>query len=122
MNEAIWALLGVVVGGLLSAGAAWLMQSRQFKHDEKMHAINNQGKEAIKSILLEMLNHKSYTDRSFSALRERVGGITDDELRKILHELGARRTSRDNGSEEWWYLESRREERIQKKEERKRKA
>ena len=122
MNEAIWALLGVIVGGLLSAGAAWLMQNRQFKHDERMHAINNQGKEAIKSILLEMLNHKSFTDRSFAALRERVGGVTDDELRQLLHELGARKTSRDNGSAEWWYLASRREEREQKRAERKRNA
>lgn len=113
MNEAGWALLGAVVGALLSAGAGWFMQSRQFMHEEKMRAIANQGKEAIKAILLEMLNHKSYTDRSFSALRERVGGYTDDELRQFLHELGARKTSRDGGSEEWWYLESRKQERIE---------
>jgi hypothetical protein len=83
-----------------------------------MHAINNQGKEAVKSILLEMLNHKSYTDRSFEALRERVGGVTDDELRYILQEIGARRTVRENGCQEWWYLESRRDERIRKRAER----
>ena len=118
MSEAGWALLGTIVGAALSAGAAWLLQSRQFKHDEKMHAIVNQGKEAIKAILMEMLNHKSYTDRSFTALRERVGGLTDDELRHLLHELGARKTSRAEGSEEWWYLDSRREERIKKSEER----
>lgn len=117
MEEAIWALIGVVIGSVVSAGASWLMQSRQFRHEEKMHAINNQSKEAIKAILLEMLNHKLYTDRSFSALRERVGGVTDDELRQLLHEIGARKTSRENGSEEWWYLESRRDERIRKKQE-----
>jgi hypothetical protein len=105
----------IIVLQALSAGAGWFMQSRQFMHEEKMHAIANQGKDAIKAILLEMLNHKSYTDRSFSALRERIGGYTDDELRKLLHELGARKTSRDVGSEEWWYLESRKQERIEKK-------
>lgn len=122
MNEAAWALLGTFVGALLSAGAGWLMQSRQFRHEEKMHAIANQGKEAMKGILLEMLNHKAYTDRSFSALRERVGGLTDDELRRLLHELGARKTSREEGSEEWWYLEARREERIKKMAEREKRA
>lgn len=62
-----------------------------------------------------MLNHKTYTDRSFAALRERVGGFTDDELRQLLHEVGARKTSREDGAEEWWYLESRKQERLEKK-------
>lgn len=116
MSEAAaWALTGTIVGAFLSGGTNWLMQSRQFKHAEKMHTIANQGREAVKAILLEMLNHKSYTDRSFDALRERVGGFSDDELRQLLHEIGARKTSRDDGSEEWWYLESRRQERIAKK-------
>ncbi len=114
MNDALWALLGVVVGALLSAGASWLMQSRQFKHDLKMYALANQGKESVKAVLFEMLNHKSYTDRSFAAIRERVGGFTDDELRQLLHEVGARKTSRDDGFEEWWYLETRRQERLEK--------
>ena len=115
MNEATWAIVGVVVGALMSAGASWLMQSRQFKHEMQMYSLANQSKDAVKAVLLEMLNHKAYTDRSFTALSERIGGFTDDELRQILHELGARRTSRDDGSEEWWYLESRRQERREKK-------
>lgn len=47
MNEAVWVLIGTVVGGLLSAGAGWLMQSRQFRHEERMHAIANQGRERL---------------------------------------------------------------------------
>lgn len=116
MTEAAWALAGALLGALISGGVGLILQARQFKHDERMYQIANLSKEAIKSILLEMLNHKNYTDRSFSALRERVGGITDDELRKILHELGARKTSRNDGAEEWWYLESRLAERIEKRE------
>jgi len=115
MSEAAWAIAGVVVGALLSAGASWVMQSRQFKHEIKMFEISNKGKESVKAVLLEMLNHKSYTDRSFWALRERVGGFSDDELRQMLHEIGARKTSREDGSQEWWYLESRAQERREKK-------
>lgn len=119
MTEAAWALSGALLGALISGGVGLILQTRQFKHEERMYQIANLGKEAIKSILLEMLNHKSYTDRSFSALRERVGGVTDDELRQALHELGARKTSRNDGSEEWWYLDSRSAERIEKREARK---
>ena len=115
MSEAVWALIGTVVGALLSTGVGWFMQSRQFKHEEKMYARANQGREAVKAILLEMLNHKNYTDRSFAALRERVGGFTDEELRQLLHEIGARKTSREGGTEEWWFLKSREQERLEKK-------
>lgn len=113
--EAWWALGGTALGALLSTASNWWTQSRQFKHEEKMHVLQNQSREAVKAILLEMLNHKSYTDRSFHAMRERVGGFNDDELRQILHEIGARKTSRNEGAEEWWHLDSRKQERIDKR-------
>jgi len=93
----------------------WWIQSRQFRHEERMHALRNQSRESVKAILLEMLNHKSHTDRSFFAIRERLGGFDDDEIRQILHEIGARRVLRNGGTEEWWYLDSRRQERIDNK-------
>jgi len=115
MIEAAWAIVGTVVGAILSVAAARLIQSKQFKHEERMYVLANQAKESLKGILLEMLNHKSYTDRTFAALRERVGGLTDDELRLLLHELGARKTTHKKSEEEWWFLESRRQERIDNK-------
>jgi hypothetical protein len=115
MNEALWALGGTVLGATLTTLSSWWIQSRQFRHEERMHALLNQSRESVKAILLEMLNHKSHTDRSFFAIRERVGGFDDDEIRQILHEIGARRVSRNGGTEEWWYLDSRRQERIDNK-------
>lgn len=115
MGEAIWALVGAVVGAGLSLASTWFMQSRQFKHEEKMQAISTQDRDAVKAILLEMLNHHQYIDRSFLALRERVGGYTDDELRQLLHAVGARKISREDGKVEWWYLNSRQQERLEKK-------
>lgn len=115
MTEAGWALLGVVVGAIATGFFNWLLQSRQFSHDKEMFQLQNKSAEMVKRILTEMLNHRSYTDRSFVALKNAVGGYSEDEIRQFLHEIGAKKTSRDNGTEEWWYLASRQEERIAKK-------
>ncbi|MDN5204124.1 hypothetical protein QQ008_22215 [Fulvivirgaceae bacterium BMA10] len=65
-----------------------------------------------------LLKHKGYTDRSFGAIKDTLGGWDDeeDELRKILVRAGAVRTFRDGDrNQEWWYLLSRTEERIERK-------
>lgn len=111
MTAAGWALLGVVVGAISTGFLNWLLQTRQFGHDKEMFLLQNKSAVMVKAVLQEMLNHKSYTDRSFLALKERVGGFSDDQVRQFLHEIGAKKTSRSDGSEEWWYLASRQEER-----------
>lgn len=93
----------------------WLLQTRQFSHEKEMFLLQNKSATMVKSVLAEMLNHRTYTDRSFGALKERVGGYSDDQIRQFLHEIGAKKTSRENGAEEWWYLASREQERIAKK-------
>jgi len=115
MSDAGWALVGVIVGAIGTGFFNWLLQSRQFSHEKEMFLLQNKSAMMVKSVLAEMLNHRIYTDRSFSALKERVGGYSDDEIRQFLHEIGAKKTSRDNGAEEWWYLASREQERIAKK-------
>ncbi len=110
MTAAAWALIGVVVGALLTGFFNWLLQTRQFSHNKEMFLLQNKSSEMVKSVLAEMLNHRSYTDRSFNALKERIGGYTDDEIRQFLHEIGAKKVSRDG--QEWWYLAARQEERI----------
>ena len=69
--------------------------------------------ENVKKMLKHMLNHASYTDRSFTALKNPIGGYSDDEIRKMLHELNAKKVNR--GDNEWWYLMSRGEERKNKR-------
>lgn len=115
MTEGLWALLGVVVGTIGTGIFSLLSQSKQFAHDKEMHLLQNKSAEMVKEILTEMLNHRSYTDRSFVALKAAVGGYSDDQVRKFLHEVGAKKTSREGGTDEWWYLASRSEERIAKK-------
>src|SRR3546814_13438112 len=91
MTEAGWALLGVVVGIVGTGLINWLMQSRQFAHEKQMFQLQNLSAAMVKTVLQEMLNHKSYTDRSFLALNERIGGYSDDqrsEERRVGQECG----------------------------------
>lgn len=67
------------------------------------------------STVKHFLSHKSYTDRSFEALRKHLGGFDDDELRKILVRAGAIRTYRKEDDSEWWRLLSRMDEYIDSK-------
>ncbi len=67
----------------------------------------------------KLLSHKGYTDRSFIAISEALGGWDDkpNELRKILVRAGAIRIYKyhENGNkEECWYLLNREYERIEK--------
>jgi len=39
----------------------------------------------------ELLNHPEWWQRSFKAIKDKVGGFEDDELRKLLVRAGAAR-------------------------------
>ena len=115
LSPPAWTLLGVLIGGLLTGIINYILQRSQFRHNKEMYFLKNQSKEQVKEIVLELLNHRKYTDRTFSALKKRIGGYSDDELRQILHEVGAQKSSRKDGGGEWWYLTERNDERIEKK-------
>jgi hypothetical protein len=110
--DAMWALIGVAVGAGITGLVNWIQQSRQFAHDREMFTLKNKSADMVKAILAEMLNHRRYVERSFEALKKSVGGYSDEAIRQFLHEIGARRTERDDGAEEWWYLTSRQQERA----------
>ncbi|WP_371396047.1 hypothetical protein [Fretibacter rubidus] len=110
MSAPLWALLGVVIGGLISGVMNYALQTKRFKHDINMFKLKNQSAEVVKSLLTEMLSHSSFTDRSFDALRRPIVGYDDNDVRKFLHEVGAKKIDRDG--EEWWYLLSRHDERV----------
>lgn len=113
MNEAIWALIGVAIGTILSGLINYLLQKGQFKHNKEMLLLQNQATEVVKSLLIEKLSHKNFTDRSFEALKGPIGGYSDDEIRQLLHEIKAKKVLKKG--EEWWYLLSRSDERIANK-------
>ena len=114
MTNAAWALAGVIVGILGTGLIKLLIQREQFKHDKEMFQLSNKGTGMVKKILIEMLNHRNQVDRSFSALKTPIGGYSDDEIRKLLIEVGAKKVDREDHSE-WWYLLERQDEHISKK-------
>lgn len=105
LSEGGWALLGALVGMLGTGLTSWLLQRWQHKHEKDMWLLEHQGPEMVKEHLLEMLNHRTYTDRSFKSLRRGIGGYTDDQVRVFLHEVGARKVTK--GEEDSWYLVAR---------------
>jgi hypothetical protein len=114
ISPAIWALLGVIVGGFITGLFNLILQCRQFKHNKELFLLQNKSQEQAKEILDEMLNNKKYVDRSFLALKGKIGGFSDDEIRKLLLEIGAIKTTRKDDNSEWWYMKDRKEERNQK--------
>ncbi|MEZ4412419.1 MAG: hypothetical protein R2910_05500 [Gemmatimonadales bacterium] len=114
VSDAEWAIIGVVVGGALTGLFSYALQMRQFAHTKEMFLLRHQSREVVKGLLLDMLSHESFTDRSYAALKRPIGGYTDESIRQLLHEVGARRLERADGTE-WWYLMSRGEERLAKR-------
>ena len=115
-NPAIWAIIGVVVGGLLTGLINYLLQRSQFRHNKEMFYLKNQSREKSKEYLIELLNHKTYPERKFTTLEKRIGAYQGEELRRLLIEVGALRTQSQSG-EEFWYLKEREQERKNPKKE-----
>lgn len=110
MSETTWALIGVIIGTFGTGFFNWLLQHSQLKHTREMWLLQNRSAEMVKQILTDMLSHIRHTERSFGALKAPIGGYADDAIRQFLHEIGAKKVTREDGSE-WWYLLSRQEER-----------
>ena len=110
MHEAIWSFAGAVFGAALSGVFMLFQQKRQHAHEESVRAKKLAGEAHAKSILEDMLNHRRHIERSFDALSNAVG-FPKQAVMRMLHELQARPTHREDGSE-WWYLDERAEERI----------
>jgi len=119
-NSVLWALIGVIIGALLTGIINYVLQLSQFKHNKEMYYLQNKSKESVKETLLELLNHRKFIDRSFKAISARIGGYDDKELRQLLNEVGAvlvnKKDAKDDKNE-WWYLKERKEERKKKKKE-----
>lgn len=113
MTEGAWALLGVLVGTVLTGLFGYAMQNRQFKHNKEMFFLSNKSKESVKELLDNMLQHRTHVARTFEALKKPIGGYTDEEIRQLLHEIDAKRVHRKKDGAEMWYLLSRKQEWIE---------
>jgi len=110
LETIVIAMFSSIAGGLVS----YVLQRRNFYYQIKLKQEEVKTEFMAETTVRHFLNHKSYTDRSFTTLKNYLGGFEDDELRKILVRAGAIRTFRDDGSE-WWRLLSRMDEYIDSK-------
>lgn len=115
MDAALWSTFSALLGALVGGGISFFLNRQQFRNQlavlREQHKVEFMAEETAR----HFLSHRSFTDRSFEALRNALGGFTDDELRKILVRAGAIRTYRADGSE-WWRLLSRMDKFIERKE------
>lgn len=110
LGPEMWALIGVLVGGLLTGFINYLLQRSQFRHNKEMYYLQNTSRENVKDYLIELLNHKKYPERKYTTLRKRIGAYSDEELRILLTEVGAIKSQSKDGTE-FWYLKEREHER-----------
>ncbi|WP_374664208.1 hypothetical protein [Ramlibacter sp.] len=114
MEAALWSALSALCGALVGGGISYLLNRQQHAHQLRMLREQHKVEYMAEETARHFLSHKGFTDRSFEALRNHLGGFADDELRKILVRAGAIRVYREDGSE-WWRLLSRMDEFIERK-------
>jgi hypothetical protein len=82
VNEALLsafvALLVSAIGGVVS----FRLQRDRLRQENRTEFMAEQA-------LVELLDHKDWTLRSFTAIQKRVGGFGDDALRQLLVRAGA---------------------------------
>ena len=108
-------MIGIVVGIVFKGLFDIIKLKMSHDHEKENYRSQNLAKENIKEILLDMLNHRKYTDRTFDTLKNRIGGYSDDDIRKLLMEVGAQKVNRSTDGKEMWYLTERQEERNRRR-------
>ncbi len=114
MDAALWSTFSALLGAVVGGGISWLLNRQQFANQLRILREQHKTEYMAEDTARHFLSHKSFTDRSFEALKMHLGGFEDDELRKILVRAGAMRVYRDDGSE-WWRLLSRMDEFIERR-------
>lgn len=102
-------LIGGLIGGVLTVLSSWLSAYWAPKKLEERREAREENRlwGPRKKLIKEMLDmQKDGRGRSLKTLK-RVTGTPDDELRRILVELGARGFSRSDGEEAWIYAKDR---------------
>jgi hypothetical protein len=115
MDKELYGIVGLILGVLLKALFDIIKLRIQHKHEDSQS--HDPAEENVKNLLIEMLNHENHIDRSFNALKGKIGGYSEDEIRRLLMAVGAQQARGKTDGKEWWYLTSRQEERNQRKNE-----
>jgi len=85
---------------IITTLASFLLQERRIKFEFAQMRTEFMAEQVAR----QLLEHERWQRRSFKAIKHRLGGFDDDELRKILVRAGAIRFEDRNTQEEFWGL------------------
>ncbi len=91
----------------VTALASFLMQERRMRFEFAQMRTEFMAEQVAR----QLLEHEQWKRRSFDAIKYRLGGFDDDELRKILVRAGAIRFE-DSNSRKFWGLINRNRESL----------
>ncbi|MCZ6676545.1 MAG: hypothetical protein O7E52_04770 [Candidatus Poribacteria bacterium] len=94
------------ITAILTGTIAFLIQERRLRRDFALDREKLRTEFMAEQVAKELLESDRWEKRSFDAIKSRLGGFSDDELRKILVRAGAVRF-RGQNAEELWGLMSR---------------
>jgi len=85
---------------IITTLASFLLQERKMKFEFARIRTEFMAEQVAR----QLLEHEKWKRRSFRAIKYRLGGFDDDELRKILVRSGAIRFEDRDSKEEFWGL------------------
>ena len=99
LAASVSAVVALVVSGISSVVMVWLQKDR-LRTELKLEF-------AAETAIRDLLSERSWKQRSFEAIKKRLQGFDDDELRKLLVRSGAVSFERADDGKEFWGLRER---------------
>ncbi|OGU71681.1 MAG: hypothetical protein A3H45_01185 [Ignavibacteria bacterium RIFCSPLOWO2_02_FULL_55_14] len=98
------------VTAAITCVAGYVIQERKLRRDFQLDRDRLRTEYMAEQVARELLSFERWSKRSFAAIKRRLGGFEDDELRKILVRAGAVRFHGDHEEELWGLVSRNREE------------
>lgn len=97
-------VLTSAITAMITALAAFLVQERKLRKEFALDVDKVRTEFMAEQVASELLESKNWKKRSFGAIKSRLGGFSDDELRMILVKSGAVCFTGQDGEELWGIL------------------
>ncbi len=113
--SAVIAGLVAIIVSLLTSRAESRNQAKQLRHEIELQEQRLKAELRTEYMAEEAINQllrKAEPKRTFKAIAARVGGFTDEELRRLLVRAGALRFQKTSNGTELWGLRERNEEDV----------
>jgi len=97
-------LIITIITAALTAFTSFVVQERRLRRDFEFDREKIRTEFMAEQVARHLLESEKWQTRTFEAIKRRLGGFEDDELRKILVRAGAVRFEGDNQKELWGLL------------------